>query len=167
MALLFLGLGWTWGAFNATQESTFTLPAGEGWHAVLELNVADGARLSGKFTVTSGIVDLFLFTEDQYAAFWNGDPFRILLAVTSERSSFSLALPEPGKHFLLIDHGAGFEWVTQQVRLEWQTVDLHPPLLAVGFAAVVVGVELVIGGFKVKGKAKRLRFAGALAPRSP
>lgn len=157
--LLPLGTAWTWQSFDPKPGvDTFTIPAGDRWHAALELNVPPGAQISGDFQATAGgTVDVFVFDEDQYAAYANHGFTEGLVARSGSRGGFSVAVPSEGTYFVAVDHGPGYERQDQEVRLTWRTVGLHPALLAIGVGAFAVGIEFLILGLLGRHRRRRGR----------
>ena len=160
-----MGVGLTRDAFGSSGNDTFAIPAGPGWHVSLKLHFPGPGTVSGTFrTASDDIVVVFLLEENQHAAYVKTGSSSVLTAISGSSGRFSFSVQREGQYFLTFEHGAGYELVAQEVRLDWWLAPLYPGLFVVGAASIAAGAELALGGLRLRSPTPALGPEQAASP---
>ena len=167
--LLVGGLIFTAAALAAGDDvDTLRIPAGTGWYFVIGFDASAGSRFAGRYSETTGrALDFYVFDDPQYAAYSRSGFPRAgaLFQAHGEAGRFAVTASSPGKYYVVVDHGSGFEGQPQDVRIVWREDGLDPALWPLGAAAFLAGSVLLAAGHRKEKREKVARMAAA--PRWP
>lgn len=153
-------------AFYVQSTRTLSLPPGAEYYLRYEFNVLGGGSLHVEYAVTdTGVVDVFVFTEEQHRSYARGEPTFALYEESDRMSgTFSVSLPRPGRYFVAIDHGSAYEGSAQSVRTTIRLAGIDSSWFLGGLVLLPLGIALVGVGLMRKRKAKPGRAAPTVAP---
>lgn len=121
-----------------------TIPAGPEWFYVYRVEVLGPARVEGHFADPTGRpVDFFVFAQSEYDVYAQVGLSEPLFAGQGSGVDFSVPLESSGTYYLVLDHGDGFEWSVQEVRMSVRILGIEPQFLVVGLALIGSGIVAV------------------------
>lgn len=142
---------------NGSKDSTFTIPNGAGYYYQYTFSgTFAGEQIDFSYAVqSSGTVDVYVLNAAQYSS------YAYDLTVTSSlyanpgtvSGTGSVAVPESGTYYLVINHGSGFASSSQDGQMSIRTSGLNVPLLAAGIVLAAAGIVLLALGYRLRTKA--------------
>jgi hypothetical protein len=161
MVLMSLGLGMVSACTFANGHESFGYDISPQEYAAREGAMKAGEQAS--FVITGGVVDVFVFNEDQYYSYvnlgkdeagWKGAAAYKSLGVSS--AEFVFTAPSDGNYFLVIDNtvagsdpGESQKTISMDVFFPFNATDNEPspfiPIMLVGFVSFTLLALVVFG----------------------
>jgi hypothetical protein len=146
--------------FQGADGAVAMIPAGPTWAYVYEIKVLGASRVFGQFAdPAGGLVDLFVFEQAQYERFHFDGTGTSLSSARGASGSFSVSLPVSGTYYLVLAHGAGFEYSGQAVHVSYRVAGIQPEFLGIGLPFVAVGIVGVGLGLRARTRRDGLTLA--------
>jgi hypothetical protein len=153
--LIALGLiGVVWGIQPAKGTETLTIPSGDGYFGYLKISGWLNGHLSGDFSVTSdGIVNFYILDPSQYDEYsYDLQPSDNMKSISASTGEFSVDLPSSGSYYMAIDHGSGYESMTQTVEINFEVTGFDMIFLFGGIVLAAIGAVVSLLGLRVRAK---------------
>jgi hypothetical protein len=150
--LVLSGVGLLASSWSTGFTSVDEIPAGAGWYVYFEVRVLSGGSLQVDFRVTSdGTVDLFSFTEAQFATFRTTGTGTFLHGEADVSSGrFDVSLPEAGTYYVTMHHGLAYGEVVQNIRTTFRVLGLSPTWLISGLVILSPGIVFATLGLSLR-----------------
>lgn len=119
----------------------------------IEFDIFWDGRVSGDYRETSGrSLYLHLFDTQQFLTFTTQFTAQGLYSTSGSQGTFSASLPIPGKYYIVLDHGPGYEAVTQAFSLNVKLDGTNGLILGLGIGMIAIGATVAIIGYRAKKK---------------
>lgn len=132
-----------------------SIPSGANYFYRIGFDVYKAGRISGTFSETNGSgITLYIFTQDQYAAFKAGQSTNNLFTAVGSTGSFSASVAYPGTYYITMQHGSAFTGQTQNVQVSWLLDGSNPTILGIGFTVLAAAVVMIVIGYRKMARAQ-------------
>jgi hypothetical protein len=146
--VLLLGVSLIAGGLQGYSHSeTFSITAGEEWFSYFDIDMAEGASVSGEFLVLSGgTITYYFLDQTNYDGYLNGGPWSALASVSGSSGKLTGTAPRAGKYYLVFEHGPGYGLTEQSVRVSFTISGIDSASMVTGAAVAVVGGGMLAAG---------------------
>jgi hypothetical protein len=129
------------------------LQAGANQYLYDKFNVLKTGHMGGQYSESEGeALQVFVFTDSQYAAFASGSTPEGLFASDGSSGTISVSMSSPGNYYLVFVHGSGFENSVQNLSFSVTLDGYNPVILAAGLGSLAAGAVSLVIGYRLRNK---------------